>query len=243
MTALLIFGIYIILVWTQIDAEEASSEFTLKVLSTVAPLLLFPLYYVRSFFAATKDLFVENDRERSRVEGELQAAKQLRADLRIEITFSMHGGAMQHDPSETCVILFLMVKNVGSLPSAAINWRMWVEHEGQRHWLPIVHMPRPITLGNMFGGPAIVAKPEDAIYNKTQQPILPGAIISGFIGAFFKVGAFPGIDDGANFGCMAEQVDGRLVEGERAEDSELITSARYLPGLNLDYVKDDPDAA
>jgi hypothetical protein len=82
---------------------------------------------------------------------------------------------------KVAVTLKIVVSNVGAMPSAAINWTPFVIVSGRNPRLcHILHFGEQLTLG-YDGGVKDVIKSQDLIYEKTVNPIQPGAIVVGYL--------------------------------------------------------------
>lgn len=82
---------------------------------------------------------------------------------------------------ETAVTLKIVVGNIGTMPSAAINWvpYVFVANRNPRQ-CRLLHFTNELTLG-YEGGVTDIIKSGDMIYEKTVSPIQPGAIVVGYL--------------------------------------------------------------
>lgn len=232
-SAVLIFLIYTILVWTQISAEEAGTEIVLKVLSTLAPLSLLPGAYLIRLFTSARNLQMKSEERIAELTTALERNTQSKIKLDLEIFQMVHGGQSVEDPEDSVVYLLVAIRNLGDKDSSTDGWKMWVNNGGIRTELPLGHATSPMRFG-IEGQHTLVLDPEDAIYIKAATPIPARGQVKGFIGSKFKRREFPEITPDTLFGCSTVKMDGEVISDETG-GGQAKNHAEFYPGLNLRY--------
>ena len=109
-----------------------------------------------------------------------------RTDFTLDIASVFAGGQTKDVPPQYSLIVIVMVRNVGTMPSALLKWQLSMRTDGIETPLPTVMFGNEIRFVSN-DGTEVRYGPEDALVEKTASPIPVGAAVFGHLGAMSRV--------------------------------------------------------
>lgn len=154
-------------------------------------------------------------------------------DLRAEFEQIAHGGDLPEKPGYRLVTCILEVKNLGNLPSPALNWNI-VLRLNSLSFDGIRLDFKELGIGTEGGGQTTFYS-KDRLDRKGYQPIQPYSIIQGHISGVFEEADYKrAISDGGDVVVMCEDILGTKSEFVYAINSGTKGMPRDMSGMEVD---------
>jgi hypothetical protein len=143
-----------------------------------------PYRIARDNLAEAKDRTRRQGADIEALQHQVADLRSVRPQLELSIEGAWYGGKRADRPNDLCLCPTVRVANVGGAASAAVDWAVvLVSPAGE----PIVTYGEHVEVTMNFAainGPQIAVGPSELIYEKTKEPVAPGAVTSGILLAY-----------------------------------------------------------
>lgn len=161
---------------------------------------------------------------------EIANLKAIRPYFDVEISQVAWGGEPLQPTNESVITLFITVVNVGTMPSIARRWRMWViKPDGSRLDPELRHLKSLSIVPP--GGVAVEYNESDTIYERSNHPITQGATAAGHLIGMLPASQFSAKDIGSRVFVSCCDALGNSYEAWSDMKGEVLQA--YSPGMRL----------